>query len=57
VTAILHPLKIATRIGQETVTCSDLIIEHEILADDMVTVVSIVRIAAHEIIRGLFPPK
>jgi hypothetical protein len=55
VTAIMHPLTLAARVGDQTVTCKDLVIHYELYAEDMPTVVSSLRIPAAEIIRGCFP--
>ncbi|HXA86131.1 MAG TPA: ATP-binding protein [Candidatus Dormibacteraeota bacterium] len=53
VTAILHPVMIGNQIGDKTVETWDLIVDYEIYAEDMPTIISTLRISADEIIRGV----
>jgi hypothetical protein len=55
ITAILHPIHMGASVGEETVKCSDLIVEYEIFAEDMVPVSSSLHITERQITEGLFP--
>jgi schlafen family protein len=56
VTVILHTVRLAEKVGDNTIKCEDLAVDYEIYAEDMPTVTGTLRISASAIIQGMLTP-
>ncbi|MFL6387284.1 MAG: helix-turn-helix domain-containing protein [Terriglobales bacterium] len=56
VTVVLHPIRVGQNIGDQTIGCEDLVVDYELYAEDMPTVVSTLRISSDTIIQGMSNP-
>ncbi len=56
VTVILYPVRVGQNIGDQTIGCEDLVVDYELYAEDMPTVVSTLRINSSMIIQEMSNP-
>ena len=53
VTVILHPVRLGQNIGDKTMECDDVVVEYEVYAEDMPTVISTLHIKSDLIIQAM----